>query len=528
MKIKKRHWFWGFFTLFLIWLLMQVPWQHHFGTPVVISQANTYLTEPVHSEGGIDYWAAWNQELSANISPEENALVALLSVIPLDFDDESYRQEFVKQLGLTSYPQEVKFIKEPTNFFPTILPPAADEDEKYARENQWWEEYESVQAQPWTTEQFPLWQQWLEEYRPAIDLVVEASHKPHYYHPFIAPNSAEDRSLRSIHLLKALDLSGTCVRFLGIRAMHSIAHGQSAAALEDILAIHRLASLHGQCPTSLTRLISMKLDGVAFAAGKALLENGDLNVEQLDQYADALASHVPRIDLQHQVDHFHRISILDEIQTEQLTGGNIDRLLKLGKHTVSLPQIACQYLINFMDWNALRFEFNLQFDSLVKLQDEPNDEKRYEQLTQHLDEQEAELLRWGNLPVLALTPSHRGRLFGKAISLQNSGMIVQMLESEQTAQTHLDLLKLGIAIEKYRLATSDYPERLSQLVPGYLETIPTDRFTHGDPLKYKRTDTGYVLYGVGMDRDDHGGEPGDGTSGWDIVLRVDSSKTSAE
>jgi hypothetical protein len=41
----------------------------------------------------------------------------------------------------------------------------------------------------------------------------------------------------------------------------------------------------------------------------------------------------------------------------------------------------------------------------------------------------------------------------------------------------------GIAIERYRIKYDKLPEKLSQLVPCFIETIPTDPFT-GKPLKY--------------------------------------------
>lgn len=63
---------------------------------------------------------------------------------------------------------------------------------------------------------------------------------------------------------------------------------------------------------------------------------------------------------------------------------------------------------------------------------------------------------------------------------------------------------LGLALERYRLATGAYPESLDALVPLYIETMPVDR-VNGAPLQYQITDAGPAIYSVGEDRDDDGG-----------------------
>ncbi|MEK7707404.1 MAG: hypothetical protein AAB380_05355, partial [Verrucomicrobiota bacterium] len=55
------------------------------------------------------------------------------------------------------------------------------------------------------------------------------------------------------------------------------------------------------------------------------------------------------------------------------------------------------------------------------------------------------------------------------------------------AQTAADLARIACALERYRLAHSEYPESLGVLVPQYVERIPHD-IIGGQPLKYRRTD----------------------------------------
>jgi hypothetical protein len=70
---------------------------------------------------------------------------------------------------------------------------------------------------------------------------------------------------------------------------------------------------------------------------------------------------------------------------------------------------------------------------------------------------------------------------------------------------HLRAAGVALAIERYRLAEGKLPETLTDLVPAYLETVPDDPFDSTE-MKYKKLDKGYVVYSVGDDLTDNGGQ----------------------
>jgi hypothetical protein len=73
------------------------------------------------------------------------------------------------------------------------------------------------------------------------------------------------------------------------------------------------------------------------------------------------------------------------------------------------------------------------------------------------------------------------------------------------AQISVDLARVAIALERYRLAHGEYPESLDALAPQFMEIIPHD-IINGEPLHYRRTDDGqFVLYSVGWNETDDGG-----------------------
>ena len=76
------------------------------------------------------------------------------------------------------------------------------------------------------------------------------------------------------------------------------------------------------------------------------------------------------------------------------------------------------------------------------------------------------------------------------------------------AQTSADSARTAIALERYRLARGEYPELLDVLVPQFIARLPHD-VINGQPLHYRRTSDGqFVLYSVGWNETDDGGEIG--------------------
>ena len=72
-------------------------------------------------------------------------------------------------------------------------------------------------------------------------------------------------------------------------------------------------------------------------------------------------------------------------------------------------------------------------------------------------------------------------------------------------QESVDLARVAIALERYRLAHGEYPESLDALAPQFMKQIPHD-IINGQPLHYRRTSDGqFVLYSVGWNETDDGG-----------------------
>ena len=79
------------------------------------------------------------------------------------------------------------------------------------------------------------------------------------------------------------------------------------------------------------------------------------------------------------------------------------------------------------------------------------------------------------------------------------------LEKIAYGQASVDLARVAVALERYRLAHGEYPESLDALAPQFIEKVPHD-VIGGQPLKYWREVGGqFVLYSVGWNERDDGG-----------------------
>jgi hypothetical protein len=100
---------------------------------------------------------------------------------------------------------------------------------------------------------------------------------------------------------------------------------------------------------------------------------------------------------------------------------------------------------------------------------------------------------------------HRMRfLFADESFSISDSMIRRTLEVQTQQQMALAVL----GIQRYRLRTGRLPAQLSDLVPGYLSVSPHD-FMDGKALRYRLRpgNEGFLLYSVGEDGKDDGGDP---------------------
>ena len=82
--------------------------------------------------------------------------------------------------------------------------------------------------------------------------------------------------------------------------------------------------------------------------------------------------------------------------------------------------------------------------------------------------------------------------------------ISKVSQAERRTKAQLRCGAAGLAVERYRLQHGRWPDSLADLTGDLLPTVPRDPFD-GRPLRYRSDDVGVIVYSIGPDGKDDGG-----------------------
>lgn len=521
---------------------------------IVVSPETTYITEPLAEDGLPDYKAYVQNKYGKDVTPENNAVVSVWHAIGPGPIPEKSRAELFGQLGIEALPLEgdyyvrtndADFVASGVAWLLPLwgihdVPVAKPGDD--ATDAAIDEETQQVVEEagrvfvtlvlmapryPWQPENFPLVCQWIEDNHRPLQHAHTASNRSRFYPGYAFPEwPSSPRSLNEVHF-QAVHLG----RGLAIRAVWHIAEKRFHEAQQDILAIYRLAQLVSQglkCTDvyDAARNLSYK----ACRANIVLASDPDAPIAVLKRSFHELRN-LPRWNM--------AADIMDE--GERLL--TLDALLELYRHPgdptlrTRFGRALSEHLADrsALNMNILMRETNKTFDQVAHAMRLPDREARAASL---------QAIEDGLVPqdplLVAEIRTARGR---KARSQMIAKMLHRLLGQniriclvgDQRSSMRLDLTTLAMALAVYRGEHGTFPKALGQLVPDLLDAVPFDRFT-GDPLRYERRGNGYLLYSVGADGTDDGGNNSEGTivdgewtmkSGYretgnpyDIVIRV--------
>ena len=260
-----------------------------------------------------------------------------------------------------------------------------------------------------------------------------------------------------------------CARLLELAAVFSAHEGDGGAAVGFIKDGLRLAdSLEGE-PLLISHLVRVACIGVSWGGLEQVLNMTPLTDEQLKDLRDSLARTAESIDLA-EVMVTERCYMIESFYNPAMLSG----LGGGGKTLMNVPIIGKRGLLDTLDFMEHCIE-------AAKLEGTER-AARFREI-----EKEIEDLSFFHVVVKMLAPAmsrvgvHDLRIHG-----------------------HLRLAQAAIAVERYRLAKGELPGRLEELAGEYLEAVPTDPFDD-KPIRYKRTEPGYVLWSVHEDGKDDGG-----------------------
>lgn len=452
-------------------------WDRGPGKPTV-GKETTYLTEPVDEEGFVDYAAALNAELRADVGVEDNAAVDVLRAVGPSAAPAEIRDEYFAELGIEPLPDE-------GDYFVDFAELSGEEDAEAIDALR--DRHEIARRRPWSREEFPEVARWLEANERPLELALSASRKPRFYSPIVLPPFAALTSAP----MPCTQAVRTLSRLLQTRSMARLHEGDLLGARDDLLAIRRFALLVDQGPHIVDGLVAIALDTLPGQCELLVAMDSRLGAEQFAAHRRKSLS-LPRLrPMTERLARWERISILDTACVMARFGPGV--LAEENEPTANWKP-------ENIDWDVVCRTLNEWYDQLSEAASHPDPQQRLAQLEVLDDEATARGLEFKSpKSLLALLP------FGRALrSRLMAGMLIALFSptskalaaAEMRATTSRALSEVAFALAAAHRADGKFPQQLAELVPAHLPKIPQDGF--GRDLVYSPTENGFRLYSLGQ------------------------------
>ncbi|GAT34578.1 hypothetical protein TSACC_23009 [Terrimicrobium sacchariphilum] len=293
------------------------------------------------------------------------------------------------------------------------------------------------------------------------------------------------------HVTALLKLGQVLLR----RAQAEAAVGRTEQSVDDILLILRLARTVDDEPVLISFLVALSLDSLALDVIEKQVPSW--NAEQAQRVGRALG----QSDILKQAARAFRgerafgNQLVDQLK--QASHGEVGKTLQMmvgvsdvENRPTGLALIFVDvYRFAFLDGDRAYFNKTHQrwLDSLEKEPGRvhPHD---FENIGTELEREKQEMNRYRHVLTLVMMPALTSA-FSRAASVE----------------TRVRQARIACAIQRYALSERALPSALDQLVPRYLEGIPTDVIS-GRPMHYRSDGKEYVLWSVGWNEKDDRGE----------------------
>ncbi len=522
---------------------------------VTISEETTHITRPLAEDGFVDYLAAVNGLARQNVPNEKNAAILLWQVVGPSVIYEDERQSYFGSADFRSFgielPNDGTYFRESGPYISALSHEALrvrDGESKGDAESRMMnEQFSAAGKRPWDAKQSPVVQAWLEANEEPLRKIAAAVRRPRYYSPTTRDALPEEYGL----------LGGVCdyydplaqvtcdiARALIARAMLCAGRGQVVDAWRDILTCHRLARLVAQGPLLVHRVYGgiieeNALDATIGLVGHARLDATHLNLLRAKRNGfGGLPSYAEKIDTG---ERYGYLDIMTRMPRRRLG-------VFLYLDPTSKPRIVMWWsgklCLWAADWDSVLRRSNEVFDRAVAIARLPTYAARHAagaELRSDLftkwsrarwsasrkwwripdSRNLADWLRMKTLPYPLYLRKVATDMISYSIPLLLDHYYCAGRRTWERITAKNRTIDIVIALAAYRLENGAYPEQLDQLKPAFLSGIPTDPFAEG-PLRYRRLQTGCLVYSVGPNGEDECGEFDD--SVWpdkdDVVAKI--------
>jgi len=452
--------------------------------PLTVAKETTVIVSPLQEDGSPDYVAAMNERYAKGVKVEENGYVPFAKMAQRKAT-EKWRTEMVRWFGEEFEDGEEKEWESYVSFLK-----AKSQDtviQIFIRDlgamcGQWWDEEDS-----------PELAAYLKRSERFLDAAKQAVERPKFFSPLVLEDHQTMLDLSDPGQSAATDVASA----LAARATLRAKQDDFAGFLSDVIAIKRLARLLSKAGTLWGWNAAVWVEERGNRTIGTVAGSGKLTVEQcveLEKALDGLEAMAAGGGVAEKLDVHYRWRTLDAavvIATKRETfqiglGGRNWELLD--RDTV--------------DWDVVLQTINLYMDDCVAA-------ARKETYTEALKAWNATEEKWGkdgdlNINVLVQDDEDRAahsRRLGKIIGW-GLWYMKWADDSGREQAMRSEMVRVVLAVARYRAEHGRWPRDLETLVPVYLKEVPRDIYSEGGKaaVGYSWADDGISVTAIGAQK----------------------------
>jgi hypothetical protein len=329
----------------------------------------------------------------------------------------------------------------------------------------------------------------LARHAPTLDLLRRAADKPFC-------RFTRDWSRPSIAMLlpEMQELRGAA-RLLTLAARREAADGDHAAAIRDVIRVHRIGRHAGSEPILVCGLVGQATDTLALQALADILPRltpADRPLLDDTALVDFVGTPV-RFDKHFLGEEAFGLATMADL-AEGREGLSFLTMIAAGGGPTAPDKALGSPL-------ALLFRCFLLPADLASYR---RFMRRHQQLTVSLSRGEGDRFAAFKQEAEAIDKDLADRRDGIFTSLL-APALSSVTRSQIKSQAHHGAAEVLVAATRARLETGTLPDAAADLVPNELSALPRDPFQADQPLLFKRTDDSWIVYSVGPDGEDDGG-----------------------
>ena len=442
-----------------------------------ISEETTFILAPQKPDGRLDYLTALNDRYRKGMRTDENAAVALWTVMGSSVIPENDRPAFFAKLGMSVVP-ESKLVSA-TDWSAT----------RGLHVLQFERALESAIGRPWTRDTFPMIAAWLDANQDPLDDLVKASHRPRFYSPpllssapalLIGADCPDAKRLREV------------TRALLARGMLRLGTGDVDASWQDIIAVYRWSRLLAQGPFLLQYTSAVAIQRQACTAVALHAHHAGLSTRRAELMLQELTAFGAPASPAEQVNVCERFMFLDGVQSVALDG--LDTMLVSAGVVRGPEHESIEELLEIANWDRVLRLGNRWYDELSALIAQKSTEEQYRRLGElQLRVRQLDIERSDP----ATPPSQRiTEHMAQSLFTLTTAKPANLIELHARVCVHHESARMALALEAHRSRHGQYPDSLSRLTPAFLAESGSDS-PGGRSITYQRIAEGYRLVSPG-------------------------------